>query len=365
MIAGSSLFLSCKKDPNFAADQQAIVLKWNQGFADETKEDALLGLKWTLAYIGAANLNDSAVFFQSNQTIKVQVNHLALPSTGAESLRYLQERIKLSEEYRLNGSVDLGRYISLLIGAAEHYYQLVDMPLTLNELLANYSLSPVEGYVNASGVSSKDRIIAYSPSSILNQLLVAREVDPSTGDVLEYETLDLMANGQVRFGIFDAFGNRINAADPSTSSAGKPGKCMWCHESKIQPLFEEQLDFEGYLTGIQLADTLSYFRTKHSSDQLNLNYGIDYSDSQAHQLTELLYISFMEPSAARLANEWGITELEVTNRLASLTTHLQEEFPFLGNLYDRNEVDAYAPFQSIAVSTHVREKSEQEINLFE
>ena len=360
-----SVLFACKKDPNYKVIENQITLQWYSGFADETMEDALLGLKWALASIGCSTLNSSSISVHSGQIIEIQTDKLGLNLKAEKNLLFLHAQLKNSEEYLLKSSIDIGRYITLLIGASEHYYRLVGMPDHLNELKAVYELGEAQGYVNASGVSSKDRIISFSDQTGFKQLFIAEEVHPETGEVLEFETLDLMPNGQVRFGIFDSGGNRINAADPVTSSAGKPGKCMWCHESKIQPLFEYQLDYEGYLTGLQLADTLSYFRSYHTTNQLALMNGIDYGDSQAHQLTELLYISFMEPSAARLANEWGMTELQVNERLSTLTTHLHEEFPFLGDLYDRNEVELYAPYSSVAVSTHVREKSEQEVNLFE
>lgn len=356
---------ACQKDPDFLAQQSIISLKWNQGYTDETEGDALLGLKWALSYIGAENLNSSAVFLQKDGRIGVKVGSLELPDFGEKALSFLHETLKLSEEYRVNGAIDVGRYIVLLIGATEHYYQLVGMPNSLGELLAKYTLNTTKGYVNASGVSSKDRIISFSNQLALNQLFVAEEIDPETGEILEFETVDLMNNGQVRFGIFNRDGKRIPAADPFASAAGKPGKCMWCHESMIQPLFEEQLNFEGYLTALQLADTLSYFRDEHHKRQLELNNGIDYSIGDAHELTELLYISFMEPSAQRLALEWGMSSDEVEEMLIGLTTHIHGEFPFLGDLYDRADVDALAPYFSIGVSSSVREKSDQEVNLFE
>ena len=54
---------------------------------------------------------------------------------------------------------------------------------------------------------------------------------------------------------------------------------------------------------------------------------------------------------------------EVQNLLAGLPTHDYPEFPFLGNnLYHRNEIEIFSPFQGLQVSTSVREESIIEVN---
>ena len=77
---------------------------------------------------------------------------------------------------------------------------------------------------------------------------------------------------------------------------------------------------------------------------------------------ELLYISYMEPSARRLALEWNMTESEVLNLLAGLPMHEHEEFTFLGMLYDREDVESYAPYTALPVSSSVREVVGIEVN---
>mgnify|MGYP007014124880 FL=1 len=70
----------------------------------------------------------------------------------------------------------------------------------------------------------------------------------------------------------------------------------------------------------------------------------------------------MHPSAERLSNEWGLSVTDVTLRLGHLTRHTYGEFPFLGLLYHREEVEQYSPFHGLKVSSSVREKSQIEVN---
>jgi hypothetical protein len=70
----------------------------------------------------------------------------------------------------------------------------------------------------------------------------------------------------------------------------------------------------------------------------------------------------MEPSAKRLSIEWGMSVAEVESLLSEIPTHTHEEFVYLGELYHRSAIESYAPFSGLQVSSHVREKSEIEVN---
>lgn len=171
-----------------------------------------------------------------------------------------------------------------------------------------------------------------------------------------------MQNGQVRFGIYNKDGIRINNTDPSHSFAGKPAKCMWCHESRIQPLFSKQEDKEGFIPYLDFKHILDEDRATHSNLQNSLSDGVNYQELQQHTFAELLYITFMEPSAERLSLEWNLPISEIQNLLSEISPHTHSEFVFLGNLYHRADVDLLAPFQGLQVSSNVREKSETEVN---
>jgi len=344
---------------------ETLNLKWNKSYPDDNIQKSALGLEWALSYSGAILPNAPSGINVGNEIITVNLSELGFTDVALEKLYKLHQKIKSSPEYKVNDAVDLGRYVTLLLGAPEHYYEIAGVPKKLDDLLSNYVLLPEKGYVNNSGVSLEHRIIRFSEQKNLNQVFVSSEVDPVSGEIFEYETIEIISNGQLRFGIFDSDGNRKNNADATHSNAGKPAKCMWCHESIIQPLYNLQADFPEFLTYLQLQSKLVNFNQLLQNQKYALPAGVDFSQNQQHTLTELLYISFMEPSAERLALEWNLPLAEVRAKLSGFPTHVYEEFPFLGNLYDRNLIENLAPRKGLAVSSSVREPSEIEVNHIE
>ncbi len=357
-----SLQMSCNKDPDFGLDDNEIKLRWIKGYDEDSLSKGLLGFEWSLSYIGAAQTKTIYNMVVEETELLFSIDQIGLPENGQQKLRILNHKLKASEEYRVVGAIDMARYESLLIGASEHYYELVDMPDNYSDLLAQYELGDAIGYVDSSLISMRDRIIKFSEQKGLNQLLVAEEVNEMTGELIDFETIDIMPNGQPRFGIFNPDGTRKNFANPMDTEAGKPAKCMWCHESRIQPLFTDQNEFSGFLPFEKLRDTLAYFRVSHVALRDAITTGVDYLETQDHSFAELLYIAFMEPSAERLSLEWNLSIEEVKSRLAGMPTHLHPEFPFIGDLYFRNEIEMFAPYDALPVSTFIREPSIQEVN---
>ena len=358
------LLSGCRKDVNEPTDKNSILLIWSKAYPAETYNSVKTGLEWALSSIGASDFERNGIYKIGNDKFHIDPTLLGFPQLNETKLIAFHQKLKSSEEYYTNDGIDLGRYISLIIGATEHYYTLTGVPNHINEILDAYEFSDLAGFVNNSGVSRINREITFSNPSGIKQIFVAKELNDAK-TLIEFETIEIMENGQLRFGIFDASGKRINASDPTNSSAGKPAKCMWCHESRIQPLLAVQDNHEGYLTYIQFRDTLDYFRNNQIHQQLTLLKGVDYVDELAHTNTEIIYISFMEPSAYRLSQEWNISIAEVERRLANLVTHTHPEFPFLGELYDRLDTENYAPFKGLPVSSSIREKSDIEVNHFD
>jgi hypothetical protein len=359
-----SFFISCTSNSysDLVITESTINLEWNKAYNDDTIGKSLIGLKWAFSYIGASLPNSDEGFIVSNETIVIDLKKLGFSGNAQNKLSILHSKIIDSDEYQQTNAIDLGRYISLLIGSSEFYYETIGVPKTLSQILNKYTLLPQKGYVNNSGVSLEHRIIQFSEQDGLNQLFFCKEIDPITQEIYEYETIELLSNGQLRYGIFDANGNRKPNADSAHSNAGKPAKCAWCHESNIQQMFSIQNNFTGYLTYTDFQNTLINYRESNRTLKLALVDGVDFSQTQQHTLTELLYISFMEPSAERLSIEWNMTVSEVQNLLTSYQTHIYPEFPFLGNLYDRNQIENVAPFKGLQVSTSIREESLIEVN---
>ncbi|MDP5097251.1 MAG: hypothetical protein NWP90_06155 [Flavobacterium sp.] len=345
-------------------EDSILKLKWNKSYDNETKVQAETGLKWALSYIGASILNNDNIHYNLG-IVSLDVSKMGFSKNAEKSLIKIHQKIKESEEYRTNHSIDLGRYISLLLGSSEHYYALTEIPYNLEDITKNYSLKLEKAYINNSDVSKEHRIIQFSEQNGFNQLFISQEIDSIKGKIYEFETLELMKNGQIRFGIFDANGNRKIAADSKHTNAGKPAKCIWCHESSIQPLFSDQQDKKGYLSLKNLQETLETYRKINIDLKIKvtdtLNH-INYERTQDHTFTEILYTGFMEPSAKRLALEWNMSEMQVKTKLKNYKTHQHHEFVYLGELYHRNEIEHLAPLKSIPVSGNIREKSNQEVN---
>lgn len=357
------IFNSCKNQDDLKdLKYTQIHLKWNKAYKDDTIDKSLLGLKWALSYLGAILPNQDANFSVKGGIITINIKDLGFNKNAIEKLNIINQKIYLSEEYKKTKCVDLGRYVCLLLGSSEHYFEIIETPKKLNDVLKNYQLLPDKGYVNNSSVSLEHRIIQYSEQSGFNQLFFCQEVDSITKKVYEYETIELLENGQLRFGIFDEKGNRKISGNNIHTNAGKPANCIWCHESTIQRMYEKQLDIKGFLSEKQLQEKLMFFSETHKKKQLSLTEGVTFKERQQHTLTELLYISFMEPSAERLSKEWNLSLAEVKLRLAKLPTHIHEEFKFLGVLYHRKDVDKLMPYIGLKVSGNVRKPSEVEVN---
>ena len=64
----------------------------------------------------------------------------------------------------------------------------------------------------------------------------------------DIEFLDLMKNGQLRFALYDLNGQLKTSTSPSLTAAGKPGKCVWCHQIRLQIARRNVTDLDGYHT---------------------------------------------------------------------------------------------------------------------
>ena len=258
--------------------------------------------------------------------------------------------------------MDVGRFIMLTLNSSYHYYAITGAKRTLSEFKANYNFENTQGAIINSSIAKGHRLASVAQGSDISQIaFVVAEGEGSITDgtfhEVEFETLDIMPNGQLRFALYDKNGNLKSSASPALTDAGKPAKCLWCHEIKIQPLnFMESV--AGYYTYEQFKsiiqedqNILDLYRTLLPSD-------IDFTKKQDHTFGELLYISFMEPSAFRLAQEWSITESEVGSILGGLNTHKHHEFSFLGDkLFVRIDVDDFAPYDVARVPENAREYS--------
>lgn len=349
-------FFSCEKEEIKEDYQQLLQLKWNKAYEEDTIDKAVIGLQWALSYVGANTPSKTNSITVTDNLISLNLNNLGFSEAAKKAFEKLEIQIIDTEAYNKNKSIDLGRFVTLLLGSPEIYYTLIETPKTLGELKENYILNPKKGYINNSSIAHVDRVISFSEQKEFNQLWISEETDPITKTVYEIETIELLKNGQLRFGIYDNNGVRKNSANKEHTRAGKPGKCIWCHESNLNPLFKEQNDFNGFLTSQELQKIIISSRETFNLNKTQLKYNVDYTNKQQHTLAELLYISFLEPSAERLSLEWNMDITEVTSLLSNIKPHNHDEFSFLEDLYYRKDIESFAPYKAVPVSENVREE---------
>ncbi len=180
-----------------------------------------------------------------------------------------------------------------------------------------------------------------------------------------------MANGQLRFGLYDLDGHLKATTTRALTDAGKPSKCLWCHEINLQLPFRNVTDLQSYYSTNEFRQLIARATGIIAGYRRTLASKIDFTRLQDHSNAEALYLSFAEPTASRLAAEWNMSVDRVEQLLASrnLKTHPHSERiddDVLGDqLYDRNDVDSLAPYASVRGPSDMREASSYEPDLLQ
>jgi hypothetical protein len=371
LFIGLVYFSSCKRDEPSPWPEPVITtikLVWYQSYESENKADVEKGLLWTLSFLGA-NLEDETAYGWNGDTLTVDAEKLGLADEGLEPMLSLFNIMRNSEEYEANGAFDMGRFAALTLLSSNHYYKITGVPKTLEEWMAQVPSNKNLYAITESTVSIVDRLISMNDSSnkSFGDHFIAYEGFLDTADqsfeLKEYEVFDIMPNGQMRFAIYGLDGKLKTAADEVYSLGGKPSKCVWCHETNINPNFANAQDVDGFKTVDQFNNEVADWQSWLDTYKQTLNPSFEMLEKQDHTFAELLYIGFMQPNATRLAAEWNMTKSEVENKLNSIETHNHEEFSFMNGLYFRHLIEAFGPFEVISVPFDAREASINEPNL--
>ena len=112
----------------------SLILKWNKSYEEDTISNAIIGLQWCLSYLGATLPITENGIKNQNPFIILKINKLGFNVDALEKLKRLNTVIKATEEYQITSAIDLGRYVSLLIGSSEHYYEITGVPFLLSDL---------------------------------------------------------------------------------------------------------------------------------------------------------------------------------------------------------------------------------------
>lgn len=369
-LAMLTILHSCKIDPPIDEDNLVINLRVMNDYSTQTNDNISKGILWSLSYLGAQMASGSlnkTISIQAPGTISLNLSFAGFTPDAQYYLRDIIKEIKATEEYKLYGAVDIGRFFMLTLYSPYHYYAITNAPRTYQQFQSTYQSGNLLLFpVNNSSLVPRNRLINFVPATEVNKMGFTAfdghgDISLNTFEKETIETWAIMPNGQMRYTVYDANGN---IQDASSTEAGKPGKCMWCHEIKVIPLFNPQTPVAGYLPPMQ------YMAYIDSSQQLLDDYRstltgeIDYHLTQDHTYSELLYVAFMEPNIHRIAQEWNIPEDLVIQKVSNLPTHISNEYPSFGTLYNRKDIDALAPYASAKVPESVRQQSNYEPDIF-
>ncbi len=371
MLAGCGAHAFAPKDPDLVID-----LRWIKNYPRETPDEVNTGLYWALSFLGARLPADAGILSWHGQRVSVDLDAAqVLDSTRPAWKQYLRA-LKSSDEYRHMGGIDIGRFVLLALCSPNQYYRLTGASASLQEFRATHAPGSQHMAIVQSGVSHGNRLIDIGPGTDIRRMtFVAYEgrgsIQDRTFSPAEVETLEFMENGQLRFGLYDPQGRLMRGTDPELTAAGKPSKCLWCHEIRLQPPFRNVTNLDGYLSTREFAEVVKTAMQTVDEYRRTLKSKVRFSRLDDHSYAEYLYQAFAEPSARRLALEWNLP-LEQVNRLLrqrQLPRHGDHELARLGGdfvgeqLYNRTDVDTLAPYSVIQVPSSSRETSTYEPDL--
>jgi hypothetical protein len=359
-------------------DQNLVIrLRWIKSYPSQSRSQVNTGLFWALSFLGAKLPADAAIISWDGTIVTLDLGAAEVAAASKPAWKQLLHVLKSGDEYRMMDGIDIGRFVFLSLCSSHQYFALTGVSPTYAEFRAKHAFAPKQVAIVESGVAHGNRLIEVGQGGegINSVAFVAFE---GTGSLqahsfqkVDIETLDLMENGQLRFGLYDLEGRLKDTATATLTAAGKPSKCLWCHEINLQPPVRNVTDVEGYSSTKEFKELVASATRVIAGYRKTLASKVDFTRLQDHSNAEHLYMSFAEPTASRLAAEWNMPLERVKQLLASrnLKTHPHSERiddGILGDdLYDRNEVDPLAPYAAIRGPSDMREPSSYEPNLLE
>ncbi len=380
MFAGVALlgllFLLSYRPPGPPPERLHLALRWCRAYPTETTDNITMGMAWTLSHLGATLPKGCMAKVlaptQEPYLYDLYLDRAGFSPTALDALATILDSLKRTEEYDRYCSIDMGRFVVLAAHSPYHYYRITGMPRTYAAFRSLHSLDrePTLHFpVLRSSIAKGNRIVEFRTGKLPPQwAFVAAEGEGrmELGNFVptEYEVFDIMPNGQPRFAIYDRSGILEASTPVSLGEAGKPGNCMWCHESTLQILYTPTHRVPGQLSPTAFRDTIERMKTVLRQYQRDRRSDIQFDSINHHSLHELLYIGFMEPSLGRIAAEWQMPTSTVQNMLRHLPQHRHPEFPWMGLLYDRRNIEPLAPVRCAPTPEHVREAGGREVDFF-
>ncbi|MCE3229373.1 MAG: hypothetical protein K0S32_3924 [Bacteroidetes bacterium] len=336
------LFASCSKD------KKGIQFYYTKNYPGDTWENHRTGLLWTLSYLGATlppGSFDKAIQWKDSTTFTFDFSKIGFSENALKSVNVICDSIMSADSYNANNAADIGLFTALTIGTSAHYYKITNVPVSMKELVDQHKVGVTRLFpVTKSTVAKHHRLLKYPKDTmnVVKWLFIAEEGHGSFNDKTfsaeTFEVFDVMPNGQLRFMIYDKNGQLIKGSPKEFGDAGKPAKCLWCHEIVIQPLFDKNAAVDSFIQPHEFQSHILSFMKRLIEYRRGLKSDLDFNKTQDHTQMELEYISYMQPSIKKLEKEWNMREDEVKQLLKSVKSVTHEEFKFLGEIYNRTEI---------------------------
>src|SRR5882724_7178503 len=290
--------------PSPPAESVTIKLRWVKAYSAETQDAVNIGVLWGLSFLGVpfpANYPD-AVYWQTDKIVIVDIDRAGYVEGTRPAWQRLFAVLKNSEEYRATGAFDIGRFLMLTLCSSHQYFALTGANKMFADFQVKYRFEPTDAAVVESGVATGSRLVTVAAAATVPEIAFigyegTGSIPQGTFTKKEIETLDIMTNGQLRFGLYDLSGNLKMGTTPSLTHAGKPAKCLWCHETSLMPPFNNVTDVAGYYTTSEFTEIVRQRMALMVQYRSMLSSLVDHSKLDDHSYAELLYLSFFEPNA--------------------------------------------------------------------
>ena len=352
-----------------------IDLRWIPSYENETQDSIEIGLKWIMSYLGAMLPQEfikQTMVWSDENIMTLDISKAGFSSRAERTWARLLKHYKNSQEYKTYKSMDIGQFVLLSFNASWHYYAITAASPNLTSFQSQYEFDSDSKLVflpGRSGVTSGLRIVHSSKASSVNR--IAHTAEEGIGENIndfkkqETEVFDIMPNGQPRFAVYGLDGNLKVGGNPLLSRAGKPAKCMWCHESGVQLPFrvinKYPLELANYKKFNQLVNTQNDMLDNYYNNFLP-RLDTFRNQKNLHYLAELLYITYQTPTTMRAEGELAL--LNIDNDTLHLPIHMSyhHEFKFLKNIVSRKTLDSITNLHTFPTLTS-RETTVNEINL--
>lgn len=366
-----ALFFPFCDVPDFSdlGKPNTITLIWNKSYEGQKQADVKRGLIWTLSWLGAelpAGSFEKAIESNDSTIMILNLDSVGFNETACIALREICDSIRRSEEYAYYGGIDVGKFVMLTLGTSWHYYAITGVPKTLTEFKAMHhvdSSAYVFGVTKSSVAEGHRKIYFSHDTSLFHCGFIAEEGEGSLNDgtfqPVMYECFDIMPNGQLRFIIYDANGKLAEGSPSVIGDAGKPPKCLWCHETNIQGLFIENNSVANMMTDDEFMLYRDSMQAGLERYRAALKTDMDWKNQRDHTLGELLYISYMEPTVTHLSHQLKMSEADVRLLLKHKNHHRFEEFDYIGEVYERWQVETLDSVRNLEVPTSAREVAKE------